>query len=624
MAEFVVGTVLAVLPLVLKGFSEYAELATKFKTFTRYSSELRELNRVMSTQSWLVQDFAVQLLESICGDSKKARGLLSGREHILLDGLHIGEARVAQLLDMQDGFDLWNAALLQINSAIDAICQRLKNLHPAQGAPGIEDDIKQFKRKLKLSFTKTALKLMIQDLRESVSEFRDLGNQIRMRLESIPRRKSQDFSAKKTPKADPRSLQTYHRIRAASSKLYDIIAMRCSCDTPHRHLVSIGLLDKDALEKNLQKAVFSVAISSFQHKSEAERPIILEVELVELQAQEQAKTSVEGAPAPAGRRQSVLLDVFFGGSSAIPSTRRAVPDQAVPTVAEALLFGPRGFRLNTPGNAGVSSVPRSIMITQDLCQQLRAMVESDQTPRMYIRGPDKHGFEMRPHKRGPSGTHRSLADIIGSMSQYNETRVIPRATLANLAGSLAHAVLQYHSTPWLPGTWKSHDVAFFDSSEQPDVSETKFLSSPYLMTEFFGSSPAEELHENPDFSASRSLQRRESLSAGTARNEMLFHLGVVLLELGFSKPWPDLRRRALAKLPPEQHSNNRVAEKLAQENELRDRMGLNYCRIVRKCLACDFGLGEDNFGDAELQGAFLVDVVMALEKAERGLRDLDT
>lgn len=79
---------------------------------------------------------------------------------------------------------------------------------------------------------------------------------------------------------------------------------------------------------------------------------------------------------------------------------------------------------------------------------------------------------------------------------------------------------------------------------------------------------------------------RESLSAGTARNEMLFHLGVVLLEL-------------------------------------RDRMGLKYCRIVHKCLACDFGLGEDNFADADLQGAFLVDVVVALERAEQVLRELD-
>lgn len=131
------------------------------------------------------------------------------------------------------------------------------------------------------------------------------------------------------------------------------------------------------------------------------------------------------------------------------------------------------------------------------------------------------------------------------------------------------------------------------------------------------------MQENSGFPAPRDLRRQESLSAGTARNEMLFHLGVVLLELGFSKSWPDLRRRGLAKLPPEQHSINRVAEKLAQENELRDRMGLNYCKIVRKCLACDFGLGEDNFGDAELQGAFLVEVVMALENAERGLRELD-
>lgn len=136
MAELIVGTVLGVLPLVLKGFNEYAEIAIKFKTLTHYSSELRNLDVVMKTQSWIVHELAVQLLESICGNSKKARDLLATGEHVLLDGVAIDEARLARLVDMQDGFDLWNVSLLQINSAIDVICRRLETLHPETGWSG--------------------------------------------------------------------------------------------------------------------------------------------------------------------------------------------------------------------------------------------------------------------------------------------------------------------------------------------------------------------------------------------------------------------------------------------------------------------------------------------------------
>lgn len=453
---------------------------------------------------------------------------------------------------------------------------------------------------------------MIQDLRDSVADFKDLSDQIRARLESAPRRNSRDQSAQGTPKADPKSLETYRRVRNVSSKLYDIIVMRCSCATPHRHVVSIGLLDKAALAKNPQKAVFSIVIGSSGHHSDPDIPIILEVEFINGKGQVKAHTPVVSTLASTPRRSSAVMAVLLGPDGATPGTIRPLVPQLGSTFGARYAFTGRkdsrdieSASLSTPDN---TQIPRTIEVTKDMCRQLREMIQSDATSTMYIKGPDDQAFEMRSLKQGPTRTHRSLADIISSIP---ETGRIPRASVANLAGALAHAVLQYHSTPWLPGTWKSHDVAFFD-----DVSE-RSLSSPYLTTEFFGTSQQGQVPPTP------CLQSRESLSAGTARNEMLFHLGVVLLELGFSQPWPDLRQRALAKLPPEQQSNNRVAEKLAQENELRDRMGLNYCRIVRKCLACDFGLGEDNFSDAELQGAFLVDVVMALEKAERVLRELD-
>ncbi|KAK0718155.1 hypothetical protein B0T26DRAFT_752114 [Lasiosphaeria miniovina] len=208
MAEFAVATVLAVLPLVLGALDQYAEMATKFKTVSHYSSELRELDLVMRTQNWIVRETAIQLLESI------------------------SSAHLSRLKDVWDGFDLWNLALLQVNSSIDSIYQKLDKLHPPAG------QVAPFARKVKLSLTKAELKKMIQSLRDSVSDFKTLST---------------------------------------SSKLYDI--MRCSCVSHHRHLISTGLLDHAALQQNPQNVVFSLAVSSFHHSNpDPVKSIILEVE----------------------------------------------------------------------------------------------------------------------------------------------------------------------------------------------------------------------------------------------------------------------------------------------------------------------------------------------------------
>ncbi|KAK3368946.1 hypothetical protein B0T24DRAFT_707144 [Lasiosphaeria ovina] len=455
MAEFAVATVLAVLPLVLSAFDQYAEMATNFKTVSHYSSELRELDLVMRTQNWPGNSSYNEAISCWTGSSSATL--------------------------------TWGGGIIQ------------------------------FTRKVKLSLAKTELKKMIQNLRDSVSDFKTLSSQIRARIGST-RTHPRDHSATlEAPKAEPKSLETYRRIRAASSKLYDI--MRCSCVSHHRHLISTSLLDHAALQQNPQKAVFSLAISSFHHSNpDPTKSIILEVE-----SHRQA-AALASRPGPADQKAST-----FSVRLLSPQVR----DERVSDPASHPSHGATASDGSRPG--------QDMEITGDMCRRLEELVGSDQTSKRYIRGPDDHGFEA-------DGTMRR----------------VPWSSLASLAGSLAHAVLQYHSTPWLPGTWKSHDQQ--QRADPRQMHTHTLLPTPVDST------------TNPAM--------RESLSAGTARNEMLFHLGVVLLEL-------------------------------------RDRMGLKYCRIVHKCLACDFGLGEDNFADADLQGAFLVDVVVALERAEQVLRELD-
>ena len=102
--------------------------------------------------------------------------------------------------------------------------------------------------------------------------------------------------------------------------------------------------------------------------------------------------------------------------------------------------------------------------------------------------------------------------------------------------------------------------------------------------------------------------------------EVLFRLGVMMLELAHKAPLDTLR------LPCDLGggSDARNVEFFAARrlSELIDSsMGCSYGRIVRQCLQCDFGRGND-FGDPKLQAVFYEEVVCELQKLEDGFRKL--
>ncbi len=66
-------------------------------------------------------------------------------------------------------------------------------------------------------------------------------------------------------------------------------------------------------------------------------------------------------------------------------------------------------------------------------------------------------------------------------------------------------------------------------------------------------------------------------------------------------------------------SDYRIAEKLAQF--LVNQMGLTYPKILKKCLGCDFGLGETGLDNEALQRQFLEDVVSRLHQLGEKMKE---
>ena len=204
----------------------------------------------------------------------------------------------------------------------------------------------------------------------------------------------------------------------------------------------------------------------------------------------------------------------------------------------------------------------------------------------------------------------SLERLIAKWNERGASGKLPLYERLRLAKTLAVAVLQFHSTPWLRSCWRSEDVYFF-GDEVVILQDQPVLSSPHVNVRFRG----------PDGPLSRSSTFP---SHTLARNPLLFSLGVVLLEIAYASTLESLQR-------PNDSNNSQenpypelfIARRLAVSGH--SDMGGSYHKIVERLVECDFGCGND-LSDLQLQVALYKDVICPLERLERKLHDfhLDT
>ena len=253
---------------------------------------------------------------------------------------------------------------------------------------------------------------------------------------------------------------------------------------------------------------------------------------------------------------------------------------------------------------------QNLCARKNFCDQLRNFMKSPHTDKclgmLDIVNNHKHLVYFPPstsHHIHQQAT--SLKQVLRSLSRKGSLRPLPQYERLHLALSLATAVLQYHTTPWLQGSWRSDDIYFFGIEEKTSAQESPSLSAPYL---------------NVPIKGPNSSSTHASIFPPFVRNPILFGLGVVLLEIGYAKTLRDLqqprdRQDGGQDYFTEYFTATRLASSISRE------LGSKYREIVTKCLFCDFGCGND-LNEAKLQNVFYRDVVKELETLEDGFRKL--
>ena len=195
---------------------------------------------------------------------------------------------------------------------------------------------------------------------------------------------------------------------------------------------------------------------------------------------------------------------------------------------------------------------------------------------------------------GPDIRSKSLSDLLSYSGQRPATTPLSKKDCLQIAVTLASSVLQLEGTSWLKSHWSSTDIFFHEKGNQ--LSHLNYLY-PHLswkrcLTDI-NTVPFE-----PSFSRSFGI-----------RNQVLFALGLTLIELCFGKTLADLREPEDGDLD-DPNSTMRMAERLC--DLVYYAMGSSYGDAVRRCLYQPFDVRQMSLDNEELQQKVFEGVVVPL------------
>lgn len=386
-----------------------------------------------------------------------------------------------------------------------------------------------------------------------------------------------------------RRLPNFEKIRTAASSMFSTLQKGLGSSCSGTHKASLYMKPVDDKERKRGSALDALDEVSFR--------VVLHHELG-LQPQKVPLWAIEEA-------EIRLLDSITAKTAPTPA-----PDPV--TLPQRPAKGKKMLRFKEPEPPQKSPPPKTaaqkdLEEIQDLCasiQRLQAMQcdiclgylqDAANARRHGVFWPrkrlvDKSSFESLPLDAILSGQTKQT----GAKLSVGDSRL--------LALSLAHGTLRLHDTPWLAKRWGRSDVTLLRQNG-------KILADhPFVSTNL----------QNPSTLQS-STRNKSSIftSCAGVRNESLFALGVVLIELGKEKPFDQLS--APEDLNPDgtKHPASDFMTATRLLDDIYDKMGRKYGDAVRRCILCEFDHRKSSLEDDSFCKAVYDNVVLVLEEDVR-------
>ncbi|KAI8673027.1 hypothetical protein NCS56_00767400 [Fusarium sp. Ph1] len=640
--ELIVGAVLGSIPIAIEVYDRSGRVFEVFSAFKQFPREVSILDAKLSVQRAIFRNNAINLLAVITRDQEYVLEAINRPKSTAASlGLAMAPVYRSRIDDLEMSFESCAQTAEQIRNSLRVLYAQSAIFRAEVGDK--QDDIstsewlKHVKARFRLALSKPKMEAAISDLRELNKDFSLITEQIIRCLQRISYEGGGNKLSTRGPVKSLNRLQRYHRVRYVSKALHWTLRVRWNCTTHQYHSFDVRVIDSDrgsGVEK--MKAAVSryvtceLAVTHDDPSSASKGPLHLEI-------QQACDPDDEEFGQPLGDNSSIQqltkvletnvdrleIDVFTEKKSRVQKLlgRFRSEKQDVPAYVDAgsapQLPPLSDSSLNYQSIQPSSSSSTDLSLVDDVCKTAYQNVQCCDS-RSFLgswSGPHAQWFCVPTALSTGYGGSRALSDIIKWISEEPVLRSLPRPMLVEVAGNVAEGIMQFYSTPWLASTDLGQAVRYF-GPEGSSSTSTK-LKGPYFMTRFNSRREFDSRREKKGLSQPTEdpeplydILIDDTPPFGGERNELLFSFGILMLEIGYARPWHELKQAVTA--THGELSDYKIAEKLA--GQLVNQLGLTYPKIIKKCLGCDFGLGETDMDNEDLQRRFLEDVVAGLQQ----------
>ena len=372
-------------------------------------------------------------------------------------------------------------------------------------------------------------------------------------------------------------LNQFRTMQHASSKLYETLSSVWRCETPREHFANVSL-DEDIsnISPHATSVRFSMIWSCPTHYTSSGRAL---------------------------KELHLSVQAF----SEAPSLAANVPPDSLQNLRSELTatlqsdsFRNAGIRSTTSSSGsntavGISTSLQDLYMIPNLCQHLGQRAGGTEFPHcvgfLQKTKTFKHLIYTPPKSLVDSPGIKTFEEALNVAKA--QSIVFTRRERVQLSTYLAQTVLRFHSTPWLPQHWRSRDVVFYNMDD---------LSSPYLKAKICTSTT-----QDPQQLGAASGENT-SPSQSPIRNQLLFNLGVMLIELAYGAPLQELKEE------DDDHGDSltlyRTATRLG--SKLNQSCGAGYEKAAQICLHGTLG-GSCDLHNSRVLENFYVEVVQRLK-----------
>ncbi|KAF7507807.1 hypothetical protein GJ744_010108 [Endocarpon pusillum] len=579
MAE--IGLPLAIAPLIVSAAEHYSIAATCLKRYCRYESGQQELVSVVNIQRQIFRKTIQRLLAYDVGlGDELASEMLKNAEHPQWKDEQIDAYFAERMADSNEALKT-SVRLLNVQLSALNFYQCESSSHPSIG------------KKLRFAISKGQIQEAVVSIRRLTKDFRTLIEQ------TAP---PQARNALSKPSCSTRNrVAKFAAVRNAAGNLYEALGKACTIHTTHQAHLSLqpmfGNSSHISFSIAFKKATLQPA-EGLNSIHDSNLPMWLTVESTITGTIESTGTSnLLNEVASSLKRPQELLSSSDGVKKPVRSVKVVEFDAGTASSPLPLMasVGSRAEFLNFCAHSNLCNRLKGLF-----CQPLKDTCVGY----LECSGESRHLVYINSKAQTVASSPadvalRPLHEVYLATKKVNTPGAsIPLHERITLAKKLATAVLQFYATPWLTNSICSENVLLSGPDDTANLAHNR--REPYVNVLI------KKLHG--------SLTKRASFPSRTViRNRLLFSLGVMLLELAYQSPLKTLQQPSDNDDHESQNTDYYTADRV--RHDAASILGPRYAEVIRKCIQCDFGHGDD-LGTTKLQEGFYQDVICELEELE--------